>query len=89
VSIVLALSFGTFGRALQNHPWANQVNMDFIPRFDIALNFCWLVSIVLALSFVVLTSLTCLDKLFHVARQGLPMEMLFDGLDGSSFAGMS
>jgi hypothetical protein len=30
-----------------------------------------------------------LDKLFYVARQGLPMEMLFNGLDGLSFAGMS
>jgi hypothetical protein len=74
---------------LLNYPWANQVNMDFIPQFDIALNLCWLVSIVLALSFVVLTSLTCLDELFYIARQGLPMEMLFNGLDGSSFAGVS
>jgi hypothetical protein len=47
------------------------------------------VSIVLALSFVMLTSLTPLDELFYVARHGLPMEMLFDGLDGSSFTRMS
>jgi hypothetical protein len=36
-----------------------------------------------------LTSLTPLDELFYIARQGLPMEMLFDGLDGSSLTGMS
>ncbi len=40
-------------------------------------------------SFVMLTSLTRLDELFYVMRQGLPMEMLLDGLDDSSFAGMS
>jgi hypothetical protein len=39
--------------------------------------------------FLVLTSLICLDKLFYVLRQGLPMEMLFNGVDGSSFTGMS
>jgi hypothetical protein len=42
-----------------------------------------------ALSFVVLTSLTCLDESLYIARQGLPMEMLLDGLDGLSLARMS
>jgi hypothetical protein len=63
--------------------------MHFIPWFDIALNFGWQVSIVLVLLFVVLTGLTHLDELLYIMRQGLPMEMLLDGLDGLSFARMS
>jgi hypothetical protein len=45
--------------------------------------------VVLALSFVALTSLTHLDEVLYIARQGLPMEMLINGLDGLSFARMS
>jgi hypothetical protein len=47
------------------------------------------VSIVLALSFEMLTSLTCLDESLYIVRQGLPMEMLLNGLDGSSLARMT
>jgi hypothetical protein len=43
----------------------------------------------LLLSFVVLTSLKHLDELLYIARQGLPMKMLLNGLDGLSFARMS
>jgi hypothetical protein len=63
--------------------------MHFIPWFGIALNFGWQVSIVLVLLFVGLTGLTHLDELLCIARQGLPMEMLLNGLDGLSFARMS
>ncbi len=44
---------------------------------------------ILALLFLVLTSLTHLDELLYVMRQGLPMKMLLDGLDGSSLVRLS